>query len=601
MTRLEMPRVLKRRVHCAALLVGACVAGVALTPRAALAADAGAQPAAPDSSADDDNAKPAEAKSESKPAADDDKDDDEKGAKAAEPAVADTKTPLPEAAAEPVTDDLDPAGYVPGYRKSMGLGIAPWVPRVPSSPGGFTPSFAAPSPTSDWNFNFTGYMSASLRTSWNQRQNAPSADQHTSSYHSPPQVADQYGTFTGTNTVPGSWADMTFQYGNRYVTGYVSIATYDPSRAASYTNPGSQYLLNNVYMTIRVPPIDHARLAFTVGAVPNYYGALEQYGVGAYAPYVIGWVPGVGETTNFEYDLADNLVLQAEQGVRGVIGSPPSDVVNNNASGFANPAQPASWVHHEHIGLLHKGDIQVQGGLHYFYNWSMDDRYAKQVDNTMVVGINETTPKDGHLSELAADFRIIGGRFGYFAAAAAYVKGQNSALLSGLNTYGGSGQRLFKDWWGQNSHGNGTLAVVGVEYNLSIGTLVRYPQPFWGEGPDLQAMLAFQHVQTTSDDPVFDGRSRNKFGTEWTYRMLSWVGVGARFDHVMPNSKDSEESFSVITPKLYFKSNWTSHEQVTIQYAKWFYGAHTAAQGTDPIAHQYLDDQMLSVAFGMWW
>jgi hypothetical protein len=597
MTRLEMPRGLMRRVHTAAVLAFACLAFV---PRVARAQPAPAP--ADNASADDAETKPADSNkpADAKPEGETKPEDTKPTPDAAAP-VADTKTPVPPEPTTAVKDEMDAAGYIPGYRKSMGLGVAPWVPRVGSVPGGFTPSFAAPSTSSDWNFNFTGYMSAALRTSFSDRKSPASPDQHTSAYHSPPVTADQYGTFTGTNTVPGSWADMTFQYGNRYVTGYVSIATYDPSRAASYTNPGSQYLLNNVYMTIRVPPLDHARMSFTVGAVPNFYGPLEQYGVGAYAPYVIGWVPGVGETADFEYDLTSNLTLQVEQGIRGVIASPPAGLINNNSTGYANQNWPASWVHHEHIGFLHKGDVQVQGALHYFYNWSMDDRNKQPFDDTMTVGVDESNPKDGHISELGADFRILGGHYGYFAAAGAYTKGRDSALLTGLNTYGGTGVRLFKDWWGQNSHGNGTLAVVALEYNLSIGTLLRYPQPFWGEGPDLIGMVAFQHAQTTSDDPQFDGRARNKFGTEWTYRFLSWFGIGARYDHVAPNSKDSLETFDVITPKLYFKSNWTSHELVTVQYARWFYGAHTAAQGTDPVAHENLDNQMLSVAFGMWW
>jgi hypothetical protein len=588
------------RLQISALLVGA---SVAFAPRASLAADT--EPEAALIADDDDKA----------PAAADAKVEAPKAEVAAEAApVANPSAPVPPPAAKASGDNLDPAGYVSGYRKSMGLGLAPWVPQVGSVPGGFTPSFAAPSPTSDWNFNFTGYMSAALRTSWSERKNPASPDQSSTSFHSPPVTADQFGTFTGTNTVPGSWADMTFQYGNRYVTGYVSIATYNPSVASSYYNPGSQYLLNNVYLTVRVPPIDHARLAVTAGAVPNYYGGLGQYGVGAYAPYLIGWVPGVGETINFEYDLSQSLTLQLEQGFRGTLATAPQGIVNNNSTGYANQFLPASWVHHEHVGFLLKGEMQVQGALHYFYNWSQDDRNAlmtEQIpgdptslrpgDDTQTPGIDEGHPKDGHIHELAADLRVLGGRYGYFAMAGAYVKGSNSSQLTGLNTYGGTGVRLFKDWWGQNSGGNGTLAVFGAEYTLSIGTLVRYPQAFWGEGPDLIGMVSFHHAQTTSPDPAFNDRARNKFATEWTYRFLSWFGIGARFDRVQPNSKDPEESFSVITPKLYFKSNWTSHELVTVQYAKWFYGAHSAAQGTDPVTHSFLDDQMLSVSFGMWW
>jgi hypothetical protein len=598
MTRFEIPGGLKRRLHISALLIGACVA---VAPRASRAEDAPKESEKSDSPAPD--AKPADTDVKADA---DTKVDAPKAAEAAPAAapatpVANTDTPVPPPPAPVVKDDLDPAGYVPGYRKSLGLGMAPWVPKVGSVPGGFTPSFAAPSPLDDWNFNFTGYMSAALRTSWSERKSAPGADQSSLSFHSVPVTADQYGTFTGTNTVPGSWADMTLQYGNKYVTGYVSMATYDPSRAASYVNPGSQYFINNVYMTIRVPPIDRTRLALTVGAVPNFYGALGQYGVGAYAPYIIGWVPGVGETMNLEYDLADGLTLQVEQGLRGVLSTPPQGTPNNNTTGFASQYWPASWVHHEHIGILHKGDVQIQAGLHYFYNWSQDDRNVQKYDDTNTRGVDEAHIKDGHITEIAADFRMLGGRYGYYTLAAAYTKGQDSQLLTGLNTYGGTGVRLLADWWGPGSGGNGTLFVVGTEYTLSLGTLLRYPQPFWGEGPDLVVMASFHHAQTTSPDPTFDGRARNKFGTEWTYRLLSWFGVGARFDAVEPNSKDSQESFTVLTPKLYFKSNWTSHELVTLQYARWFYGAHTSAQGTDPVAHENLDNQMVAVAFSMWW
>ncbi len=593
MTRFEIRGGAPRCLRISTLLVGA---GLLLAPRVSLAQDTDDSDEKPGAEAKPDAAKPAadaKAESEAKP-------DAAKPAADAEVASSDAPVPDEEEKAE-VTDDLDPAGYVPGYRKSLGLGIAPWVPKVGSVPGGFTPAFAAPSPVDDWNFNFTGYMSAALRTSWSPRKSPATGDQSGTSFHSLPVTADQYGTFTGTNTVPGSWADMTLQYGNKYVTGYVSMATYDPSRAASYVNPGSQYFINNVYLTIRVPPMDRTRVAFTVGAVPNYYGALGQYGVGAYAPYIIGWVPGVGETANLEYDLSDSYTLQLEQGLRGVISSPPQGTPNNNTTGFASDYQPASWVHHEHVGILHKGDIQWQAAVHYFFNWSQDDRNVQAFDDTNTRGVDEAHIKDGQLSEVAADFKMQGGRYGYYTLAAAYVKGQNSQLLTGLNTYGGTGVRLLADWWGPNSGGNGTLFVVGTEYTLSLGTLLRYPQPFWGEGPDLVGTVSFHHAQTTSPDPTFDNRSRNKFATEWTYRFLPWLGVGTRFDVVQPNSKDPEETFTVITPKIYFKSNWTSHELVTLQYARWFYGAHTAAQGTDPVSHDNLDNQMVAISFGMWW
>jgi hypothetical protein len=141
MTRLEMPRGLKRRIHTAAVLAFACLA---LLPRGSRAEDA---PAAADSAVDDDNddVKPAAKPADAKPAADA-KPDTAKPAPDAAAPVADTKTPVPAESTPAVKDEMDAAGYIPGYRKSMGLGVAPWVPRVGSVPGGFTPSFAAPCP-----------------------------------------------------------------------------------------------------------------------------------------------------------------------------------------------------------------------------------------------------------------------------------------------------------------------------------------------------------------------------------------------------------------------------------------------------------------------
>src|SRR5262245_52006240 len=66
-------------------------------------------------------------------------------------------------------DDFDEAGYLPGYRHYSGLGLSPYTPQVPGMPSGFTPGFAAPMPTEDWNFTYSGYMTASLEVSTFER------------------------------------------------------------------------------------------------------------------------------------------------------------------------------------------------------------------------------------------------------------------------------------------------------------------------------------------------------------------------------------------------------------------------------------------------
>ncbi len=84
-------------------------------------------------------------------------------------------------------------------------------------------------------------------------------------------------------------------------------------------------------------------------------------------------------------------------------------------------------------------------------------------------------------------------------------------------------------------------------------------------------------------------------------RSLAWLTLTGRVDRVMPNSKDSEESFTVLCPRVVFKSDWLSHEQVTLAYTRWFYGAHTHAEFPDSFIRRDLDNEMFTLGFGMWW
>ena len=70
-------------------------------------------------------------------------------------------------ASEPkATPDENPtAGYIPGYRRAVGLGLSPMAPMGPAVPGLVTEPFSASDDESDWQFNFKGYMSASMRAS----------------------------------------------------------------------------------------------------------------------------------------------------------------------------------------------------------------------------------------------------------------------------------------------------------------------------------------------------------------------------------------------------------------------------------------------------
>jgi hypothetical protein len=75
-----------------------------------------------------------------------------------------------------------------------------------------------------------------------------------------------------------------------------------------------------------------------------------------------------------------------------------------------------------------------------------------------------------------------------------------------------------------------------------------------------------------SADTNYDGQKKVKFGTELLYSPVPWLSVGGRFDRVLPWSEDTQQNFSVLTPKIHLKTSFFSHEVVTIQYSRYFYG-----------------------------
>ena len=82
------------------------------------------------------------------------------------------------------------------------------------------------------------------------------------------------------------------------------------------------------------------------------------------------------------------------------------------------------------------------------------------------------------------------------------------------------------------------------------------------------------------------------------------MSAGGRVDRVVPNSKDSSESFFVAAGRLVFKTDWQSRESIMVLYAKWFYGDNTHPEYsvlTPSLPLPRLDDQLIAVNVNMWW
>jgi hypothetical protein len=492
-----------------------------------------------------------------------------------------------------------PTGYVPGNHRGMAVGLSPYAPETPALPGGFTVPFSAPAPNDDWNFNFWGYMSAALRVGRGERDYAV-PDQYKTTLHSYPRIVDAYGLFSGTNAPQGSWIDLTFEYGNSQVNSHVKISTWKPTDGADWTPLGSQNFFQEAYLSFKIP-IGNLSLKANVGAFSNIYGGLGQYDVGKYNAAIIGMPFGVGETLTGQYPLGGNYTLFLEDGLMGRTGKMPigpAPIIS--IDGSFNPSIPSSWVHHAHVGVAKQGAIPLVFGLHYITNWAQDER--DQIDDPRTSFLDESHRPDPRLDVYGADFRMIDNHLGNFAIAASYADAHYATLLTGFNFFGSfNGEQMTKRFFGPRGAGTGKMFVTGIEYNLGWSRLLRYPEEFGGDGPELTTSVFADYASVSSVDPDFDGRKMIKFGAEATWRFFPWLAASARVDHVIPNSKDSQETFDVFGPKLLFKTDWLSHETVTLSYTKWFYGAHTHAEFPYDLTRGQLDDEMYALTFGMWW
>jgi hypothetical protein len=490
-------------------------------------------------------------------------------------------------------------GYLPGYRRAMGLGLSPYAPQTPGLPGGLTVPFSAPAPNDDWTFNFWGYMSAALRVSRGSRPDA-FADQQETTLHTYPRIVDAYGMFNGTNVPQGSWVDLTFEYGNNRVTSHVKISTWKPTVGSDWTPLGSQNLFQEAYLSFKIPA-GKVNFKWNVGAFQNTYGGLGQYDVGRYNAPLIGSPFGVGETLTGQYDLDARYTLFLEDGFMGRLGKTPIGApAIVSIDGAFNPSLPSSWVHHAHAGIARHGTVPLVLALHYITNWAQDER--DQVDDPRTPFIDESNRPDPRLTVVGADFRMIDNYLGNFAVAASYADAHYAALLTGFNFFGAyNGDQMTKRFFGPQGGGTAKMLVTGFEYNVAWGRLLRYPVELSPNGPEFFTSFFLDYAQVSSKDPDYDHRKLVKFGTELTWRWLRWLALSSRVDRVIPNSKDSEESFTVISPKIIIKSDWLSHEQVTLSYTRWLYGAHTHAEFPNDFTRGQLDDDMFALTFGLWW
>jgi hypothetical protein len=503
-------------------------------------------------------------------------------------------TPPPQTAAATNAEAVNlPAPAPEEYQLDTRLTLDPTVPYLGSLPGGTTPSFGEkPVGPGDWRFDFHGVLIAPIRAGINTRNDdGPNKDKTV--LHAPPVVPDDRETFSHTGVVPNPYVQLNFSYGNSVITGNISILARQQTVAAGYFDPASQPGIYDAFLNIHPDLGKRVKLRAYVGAFSTRYGTMGEYDEGRYGTPLIARVNGVGENIQAVIGIDKKFSLILEQGLQGSSNKAPVDIYPDGWNDFANSTVGTSFVNHFHAGLSFAGKATLGG--HFIDAFSRDER-----------GTGTLAP-DGRIRIFGADLHLNLGRFGHLFAGFAQTTAEHAATVARvvevMNTRGGQG--LMQHYLGERSNGNGKLIILGAQYDLSVGKLVSYPHEFTADGPDLVVSLfGINGKVAESDDPDKKGLGMLKLGGEVTYSMLSWLAAAVRYDRVQPDVQFDQRTFAVLSPRIIFHTDWSSTDQLVLQYSHWYNGSLvTVLSGYPPREDVTVvpDANMVSLSANMWW
>ena len=498
----------------------------------------------------------------------------------------------PETPASSTVDSNEPATR----RHNRQVGISPDAPQtsglVLNAPVESSET-AAPS-NGDWHFDFHGFMRAPLRLGLGSGDDVADGVEKGTKLHSPPNIPDSAFTdWRYINNLPGPWVELRFLYGNARVTGNVSIAAYNISDGG-YRNLQSQLGIDQAFVTIDESDLlssGRGGLIWNVGVFQNRYGAAGRYDAGKYETYLFGRTHVAGETLTAFYDFSPDVTLTFEHGLGVKLEVPP--IVSQLEPTppylpYGGPVQQGTqMLHHAHLMLSWK-DLQI--GAHYLTTWTDDAALSGEVDGRIT-----TAGLDVKLSDSPYGDAYLG--YARLSSETPIRVGEGLEVLHSI-----AGWNLRDNFFGQSSTGTGTVDTLLFQYVLSLARLLRAPEPFWGQGPDvlLSAFGMYNHVK--SDDAMFNGiKDKLKWGADATYLFLSFLGAGLRFDRVQPNLDDSTYAFSVISPKIVLRSEFVTHEQVLLQYSHYINGDHVAGGYRAQTIAGEPDKDVFTLAASMWW
>jgi hypothetical protein len=481
-------------------------------------------------------------------------------------------------------------------RPRAGLGLNPGTPKVGDL---IVPTHSertgAGVAEDGFRLSYHGFLRIPTRIGLGSDDDVAAGVEEGTKIHSPPRIPDaDYIDWRYTNTMGGPWSELWFSYGNGTVTANVVLAAYDVTDG-SFKDLLSQLGVNQSFLTIQLPRLlgDKGGVVWNVGAFAGRYGAAGRYDAGKYDTYLFGATHTAGETLTAFWDLSDRLTLHLEHGLGAKLRVTPrvkgvQDLGAPYLPYGGEEQQGSTLLHHAHAGLT--VDEKLTFGLHYLTSFTDDARLADE--------------KDGSLSSMGAEIKLTDTRYGDGYLGFGHLRSETPQRVAGalevLHTF--EGWNLVDNYF-PDTDGSGTVNSVLFQHTFSLAKYLWHPKEYWGQASDLLISVFGMYNHITSDDDAFMGaKDKLKMGAEVTYTPKPWLGVSGRYDLVQPNLDDKHESFHVLSPKLILRTDYVSHEEIVLSYARYVYGDKVRTSNPNNYAEQLLpDENVFRLAAIMWW
>jgi hypothetical protein len=470
---------------------------------------------------------------------------------------------------------------LPAAAQDPGSGSASGASKLTADPMAPGPLTVVPPPvhgptygegtTDDFALTYHGYLAAPFVTAIGQKTPGDDNPLHSSTpLHSLPlNLPDStYNTWAYTNSQPAAWAHVAMSVGSSHVFAMLYMGAWNFNQGqevpdnARFAQGALSFLPS---LGIRVDDLlnTKTRLELIAGGTRGRYGTSGKYDSGPYGTTISGAVTVIGGLASLERPFGD-LTLRFENGFGG-----SEHAVRDPRSG--------TLVAHTHLMASYKEILK--GGIHYISSWAHDERHDQPGQPTA----------DGSISVAGADVRFNGGVYGELFVGGSMVDVKHAQRVDGSVqvVHVAGGQFFMNNFFGNDIQradvGTGTLKNVLFQYDYSFGQLARYPENFWGDGPDLRVSLFGMFTKVGSADPRWDNVSKLKYGADVLYAPTSWLSIALRADHVVPNmnpdaNAPAEEpvrrpgqSFSILSPRILIRSSFVSHETIGLQYSRYFY------------------------------